>query len=386
MNWPYRGYRYCMAYGDIDVAADYGADPTWQAYSDAAFASAIAAASPGQTVGVPPGQYKVRAPIIVKPYVGLAGAPGTPLVASWAEYGSVIKPGPDWAQGGAPLNAVVLMLSQALGGYSTASEEQHFSHLMISGSALPAGQAVHGLASVDQVKRVQLREVHIARMTGDGVHQEYPQAQPDGWTAFHVFSRYNAGNGYTLRSADSNWTKCLATNSGADGWSLNTTANTQYNGCRSEWSAGNGYRYVCSNNRNAAGGITFTDCRTDRSAQNGFLVDQSAVGVPLLLTGCSFKRDGGAGGTTYAGLALRSYPAPVVVAGCVVFPGVNDDGSGVNGPYSGLKINSTKQALLSSCYIQGVNRAWTVDSSPRSCAACAWATGPTYAPVAISGP
>jgi hypothetical protein len=374
-----------MGYGDIDLVADYGADPTWATYSDTAFAEAIAAASPGQTIGVPPGLYKVRAPIVIKPYVGLAGGPGTPLVASWAEYGSVIKPGPDWSQGEAPLNAVLLLLGPAAGGYSTASEEQHLTHLLLSGSALPPGPSVHGLASLDDVKRVQLREVHIARMTGDGIRQEHPHAQPGGWTAFHVFSRYNAGSGYLLRSADSSWTKCLATNSGADGWNLDTTGNSQYNGCRSEWSGGQGYRYECNNDGTASGGVSFTGCHTDRSAQNGFLA-AGGSGVPLLLTGCSFKRDGAAGGTTYAGLALSGYPGPAVAAGCVVFPGVNDDGSGIPSPHNGLSIGGTERALLSGCYIQGHSRAWTVDSSPLVHTACAWAEGPTNARVIVAGP
>jgi hypothetical protein len=101
------------------------------------------------------------APVIAPPYVGSAGSPATPLVGSRAEYGSVIKPGPDWAQGDCPLNAVIVLLDQATGGYRTRSEEQHFRHLLLSGSALPAGQAVHGIASLDQVSRVQLREIHI---------------------------------------------------------------------------------------------------------------------------------------------------------------------------------------------------------------------------------
>ncbi len=159
-------------------------------------------------------------------------------------------------------------------GLPTRSEEQHFHHLMLSGSALPAGQTVHGIASLDQVCRVQLREVHIGRMTGDGIHQEYPHdpyIQPGGWTGWHVFSRYNAGHGYLLRSADSNWTKCLATNSGRDGWHIDTTGNTEYLGCRSEWSGQSGYWYSCRNNEVASGAVAFTGCRTDRSAGNGFL-------------------------------------------------------------------------------------------------------------------
>jgi hypothetical protein len=59
-------------------------------------------------------------------------------VGSRAEYGSVIKPGPDWARGDCPLNAVIVLLDQATGGYRSRSEEQHFRHLLLSGSALPA--------------------------------------------------------------------------------------------------------------------------------------------------------------------------------------------------------------------------------------------------------
>ena len=160
-----------MSYGDIDVVADCGADPTWRSYCDDAFAGAIARARPGQTIGIPAGIYKIRRPIIAPPYVGWAGSPGTALVGTWAEHGSVIKPGPDWDQGDSPLNAVFALLDRAIGGFATRSEEQHFHHLMLSGSALPAGQVVHGIASLDQVSRVQLREVHIGRMTGDGIHQ-----------------------------------------------------------------------------------------------------------------------------------------------------------------------------------------------------------------------
>ena len=89
--------------------------------------------------------YKTKGPIIAPPYVGWAGSPATPLVRSWAEYGSVIKPGPDRAQGDCPLNAVIVLLDQATGGYRIRSEEQHFRHLLLSGSA-PHGLLATGRA------------------------------------------------------------------------------------------------------------------------------------------------------------------------------------------------------------------------------------------------
>jgi hypothetical protein len=376
-----------MSYGDIDLVADFGADPTWQNYSDEAFAAAAHAARPGQTIGIPAGRYKVRRPILAPPYVGWAGSPATPLVASWAEYGSVIKPGPGWQQGESPLNAVFALLDQATGGYQVRSEEHHFCHLMISGSALPAGRPVHGIASLDRVARVQLREVHVARMTGDGIHQEYPREQPGGWTGLHVFSRYNAGHGFVLRSADSNWTKCLSTNSGGDGWHIDTTGNTEYLGCRSEWSGRSGYRYTCRNNRTAAGGVAFTACRTDRSTEHGFLA-AGGVPIPLSLTGCTFKRDGAGNDTAHAGICLSGFAGPVTVTGCQVFPGVNDDGSGSPSPHQAIGVTGGSRVILSGCYLHGDQRSWQCDrgSSVTHSGSTTWVRGATHAPVTVAGP
>jgi hypothetical protein len=369
------------------MVADCGADPTWRTYSDGAFAAAAGGAQPGETIGLPPGRYKTRGPIIAPPYVGWQGSPATPLVGTWAEYGSVIKPGPDWAQGDCPLNAAVVLLDQATGGYSTRSEEQHFRDLLISGSALPAGQTVHGIASLDQVSRVQLREVHVGRMTGDGIHQEYPSEQPGGWTGFHVFSRYNAGHGYLLRSADSNWTKCLSTNSGHDGWHLDTTGNTEYLGCRSEWSGWSGYRYTCRNNRTASGGVAFTGCRTDRSAGNGFLA-ADGVAIPLALTGCTFRRDAANNRTAYAGIRIRRFAGPVTITGCQVFPGVNDDATGRLTPYQAICVTGGSRAVLAGCYLQGRGRAGHADASSSLTydSTTTWAKGLTDSPVIVTGP
>src|SRR5690348_4165600 len=195
-------------------------------------------------------------------------------------------------------------------------------------------------------------EVHIGRMTGDGIRQEYPHdpyIQPGGWTGWHVFSRYNAGHGYLLRSADSNWTKCLATNSGRDGWHLDTTGNTEYLGCRSEWSGQSGYWYTCRNNEVASGAVAFTGCRTDRSAGNGFLAT-GGVAIPLALTGCTFKRDGANNRAAYAGIRVRRFAGPVTITGCQVFPGVNDDGSGRLTPHQAIRVTGGGRAVLAGCY------------------------------------
>jgi hypothetical protein len=307
------------------------------------------------------------------------------FVASWYHHGTVIKPSASWARGTAVMPAALLMVDQATGGYAGVSQEQKIAHLMIDGSALPRGTACHGIASFNSVRRVQLREVHVARMPGSGIYQHHPGAQPGGWTARHVWSRYNGGYGFYLRSADSNWTTCLATNSGLDGWRIHTTANTIYLGCRSEWSGGNGYTYACHNAGNSAGGVNFIGCTTDRSARHGFSAAGPA-GVPVNLAGCYFRRDGrnrDAGGGDYAALYLRGYPGVVNVSGTVFFPGVNDDGTGATSPQYGVYLaGGNKLVQFSGCLIHGASTAVFDDgtSTVHWDAATSFATGPTTSP------
>lgn len=352
-------------YGDIDVVADAGADPTWASYSDQAFSDAFAACSPGMTVGVPPGKYKTAGPIVVPPYIGLVGAKATPQCATWSEYGSVIKPASNWSQGSYPVPAAILMLDPVTGGYSGVSEEQRLESLLVSGAALPATFPVHGIASYRQVNRVQLNRVHVGRMPGDGVHQDYDDThQPDAWTASHVFSRYNLGRGFQLRSADSSWTKCLATNSGADNWWLDTVVNNQYIGCRSEWSGGHGYRYQCRNDNTGSGSTLFSGCSTDRSSRSGFLATSSGGtgAVPLLLSGCYFRRDGALGGSGFASLNVAAYGATIAATGCCAFPGLDDDGGGLLTPYFALRATGGARIQLSGGYWQGNDHCWFTDT------------------------
>jgi hypothetical protein len=203
----------------------------------------------------------------------------------------------------------------------------------------------------------------------------------------HVFSRYNAGHGFRLRSADSNWTKCLSTNSGQDGWHIDTTGNTEYLGCRSEWSGRSGYRYTCGNNQTAAGGVAFTGCRTDRSAGFGFAVD-GGLPIPLSLTGCTFKRDGASADPGCAGIGVRDFGGTITFTGCQVFPGLNDDGSGDVTPHQAIRLVRSSRTVLAGCYLQGYQRAWDTDRSSQVSydRTTTWAQGPTSSPVMVDGP
>jgi hypothetical protein len=367
----------------------YGADPTGVRDSTAAMTAALTAAPLGGTVYLPTGIYTTSAPLVVPPYVAIQGDPATSQVP-WVHAGSVIKPAASFSAGSYPVPAVILLLSQAAGGYPLASEEQKFRNIMISGEDLPAG--VHGIGCYGNVRRVQLRDILISRVTGNGIHQQSDPSgnQPDAWTAIHVFSRYNGGCGYFLRSADSNWTKCLSTNSGAEGWLINTTSNSLYIGCRSEHSGTVGYRYQCANNGQASGSVAFVGCSTDQSTTHGIELD-GPRGVPVLLSGCYLRRDGAnndAGGGGFAGVFANGYPGSVIMTGCAVFPGVDDNGAGTNSPQFGLKMTGSTYVQVSGCRFHAASTPVSDDGTNTAVVydgATSFATGLTSTPVSTPG-
>jgi hypothetical protein len=299
-----------------------------------------------------PGLYKITAPLVVVPYSAVTGPVRTTAVSE-ANYGAVIQPQAGFTSSAAPVssvvNAVFALLSESQGGYSTASEEQKIAHIMVDGSVAPSG--VCGMASYGSVSRVRMTDVLFSQMPGDGVqHNVASGAQPDSWTCFRVFSRYCGGIGFSLRSADSTWSGCLSTNSGAIGWFINTCGNSLFESCRSEHSGTLGWGYVCSNNAASSGGTMFVGCRTDQSTQHGFQAGgtiNSVVSfthaVPLLFVGCHFKRDGAngsAGGGGYAGFYNANYGGVITIAGLTIWPGVNDTTATAASPSTGQDITT----------------------------------------------
>ena len=134
-------------------------------------------------------------------------------------------------------------------------------------------------------------------------------------------------------------------------------------------------------------GVAFTGCRTDRSAGNGFLAT-GGVAIPLAVTGCTFKRDAANNHTAYAGIRIRRFAGPVIITGCQVFPGVNDDGTGDLTPYQAIRVTGGSRAVLAGCYLHGRQRAWHADGSSSVVydGITTWASGLTSDPVTVTGP
>jgi hypothetical protein len=319
----------------LNVVSGYDADPTGSRDSTADIQDALNAASPGQVVYMPTGTYLVSAPLAVPSGVVLLGDHGN--VLSLSGYGTVIAPGSGWAQGDAPAAGVIV--------FASGTEEQQVRDLMIDGSAGPA--VVHGIASAG-AQNVLVRDVYLCNVTGDGVIQN---SADDTWYADHVTVHQAGGSGFTVSSPDSVWLGCKALGCGTtgtyDGWSVTASHNSKFIGCASEWSSGNGYSCYSDFNGGGAGGLSFTACTTDRNAANGF--SHTALSTwPLLCCGCTFRRDGrngGSGGGGYAGIATSGAQQPLIVSGCVVLPGVDDDGTEANSPEYGLSVDSGSQVV-----------------------------------------
>ena len=246
------------------------------------------------------------------------------------------------------------------------------------------------MASWGSVGRVQLSEVHLARMGRTGLWQDWTEGQPDAWSGYKVFPRYNGGHGFRLRSAELNWTKCLQTNSGLNGWELFNCASTQFLGCRSEW-AGVRATTAPRERRQCCGGGAVLRLDHHRNSHNGFLIDGSGgAAVPLTLSGCVLRRDGSDGGNNRAGINVTGYfngstPATVALTGCEVHPGSNDDGSGKYPPTKRSGGRTTHASGRPAATDQSATTAGSKDSTSAIVATgCDFATGPVNAPVLVA--
>lgn len=203
----------------------------------------------------------------------------------------------------------------------------------------------------------------IAHSSGCGfnmVNDSFGQG-PDAVHLERVNVRYPGGAGFRhIKISDCTYYDCLCENGAADGFHIQNGSNGIWTACRSEHNAGNGYTYVSSSTSTGSGVARLVGCSSDRNEAYGiYITSSNGSGLPLVLSACAFRRDGrqgGAGGGAFAGIAISSYPGPVQISGCTVWPGVDDDGSGTPSPQYGLSLatNALKsQVAVAASYIQG---------------------------------
>ena len=172
--------------------------------------------------------------------------------------------------------------------------------------------------------------------------------------------RYAGGVGFNhIKISDCTYYDCLSENGSADGFYIQNGSNSVWTDCRSEHNGGNGYTYLCTSTSTGSGVARLVGCWSNQNDTGIYITSDNGSGLPLVLRACTFRRDsrqGNAGGGVFAGITISSYPGPVQISGCSVWPGVDDNGSGTPSPQYGLRLANnaaTSQVVVGASYIQG---------------------------------
>jgi hypothetical protein len=324
----------------------------------------------GKPAILPAGVLKTQFPIVIPPG-GIIRGNGANEVATYLDalFGTVIQPAATWKQGDCPANAVVACLGSDSGGYSTPSEEQKADRLMIDCHLLPGTGATantDGVQLFGGVARTHWERILVAQPPRYGFNPAGDQNSPGGSFRLERFNvRYAGSTGIVIfKTSDVTLRDCLTENCAGHGFDITNLSNGMLLNCRAEHNGsaalGNGFNYNCTNSSTGSGTAMFIACSTDRNEGNGIeIASTNNSGVPVQLTGCRFRRDGAngnAGGGSLAGIYIHNYPGAVCMDGTVVFPGVNDSGSGTNSPDIGLRIHSNSAngyVMGAACWFHG---------------------------------
>lgn len=341
----------------------------------------------GGIVKLSSGSFNTYAPIVLHPTVTLMGQHGDQVFnATQALVGSYIKPQNTFVG-----SAVISLLGQTAGGYSSKSAEQRLFNITIDGSNSAA--SVHGIQASDYVHGVILRDVAIRQTTGKGIYTFTENtSQPFSWTLSRVVVDNAADVGvHLIDHVDCTMVDVLVTGSGGNNYVFSNMPNSRIIGCRSEWSDAHGF-YVTGNygTGQGSGGLVMAGCSTDRNNFNGIFIDATG-NAPIVLEGLMTRRDGRnntAGGGSYAGVKVTAATTPVLIGDWSCYPGVDDNGVGVNSPQYGLSAANSTLIQVDNVYLHantsGLNDGGG-NTHLRTGANVTYATGPTTTPVLSFG-
>lgn len=319
--------------------------------------AALTACPAGGVVYLPAGVYRTSAPIQVPPFVTLRGTHGGGEAQSTSSpTPACIKPLASFAG-----NAVIQILDQQLGGYSTLASEVKIENVTVDGSAVPGGTAVDGIRATGQVQHLQIRDVQLRQMTGKGINTAFNAGAPPGPQApfcLHferVSVLWAASHGVVCNnSTDSTFYDVYVLGCSGFGWYISGADNSMWVACRAEWSTLDGFNLAGGNGVQA-----FIGCATDRNGQNGISVPASSDTGTILLSGCHLKRDGKTSTTAgYAGLKVASSSRKVVADNLITTTGANDDGSGNTTPQYGVSATGSAYVTVASGVLTAVSAGW----------------------------
>ncbi|WP_328657859.1 right-handed parallel beta-helix repeat-containing protein [Streptomyces sp. NBC_00334] len=338
---------------------DFGAKGDNVTDDTAAIQAALDACLMGGIVYLPAGGYRTSAPLTIPPAVTLQSTHTNLMtVVGLTDPFCYIKPLATFEG-----TAVILLLDEIDGGYSTISAEHRILNVMIDGADLVA-TGVDGIRARGNIQNVGLRDVSIRRVTGAGVHTEFNGGfYPYSWRLHRVMVDNCGWHGAVFEvMTDITLVDCQAIGNGASGFEISNAANSQMVACRAEWNVGSGIHLTGDwAAGTGSGGMLVGDCSTDRNGQHGVLVDATGS-PPIQIENLLTRRDGrngGAGGGGYAGLACDGATVPVIVGLVTCYPGVDDDGSQENSPQYGARFTGCTYVSVDAGFLHADTAGWS---------------------------
>lgn len=327
---------------------------SWDAIQDA-----LNTAPMGGIVYLPAGAWRTSQPLTIPPAVTLMGTHTNLMaVVGLVDPPCYIKPLEAFTG-----TAVIELLDQAEGGYSTISAEHRILNVMIDGSDLTA-PGIDGIGAKGNIQNVGLRDVTIRRVTGAGINTQFNAGFfPYSWRLHRVMTDNCGWHGFAVQvMTDITMIDCQAIGNGANGFEINNAANSQAIGCRAEWNTANGF-HITGNwaTGTGSGGMLLGDCSTDRNGYNGVLVDATG-NPPIQIENLHTRRDGrngGGGGGGYAGLKVDGATLPVLVGMVTCYPGVDDDGTQTNSPQYGARFEDSAYVAVASGFLHAATAGWS---------------------------
>ncbi|MFE7128966.1 glycosyl hydrolase family 28-related protein [Streptomyces sp. NPDC057617] len=337
---------------------DYGAQGDNTTDDTAAIQAALAACQMGGIVYLPAGAYRTSAPLTIPPAVTLMGTHSNLMtVPNLTDPPCYIKPLPSFVG-----EAVIMLLDELLGGYSTISAEHRILSVMIDGQDLEV--TADGLQAKGNIQNVVLRDLTIRQVTGNGIYTgENGGFFPYSWRCHRVMLDNNAGHGLSVQvMTDISLIDCQAIGNFATGFEINNAANSQMIGCRAEWNGNHGIHLTGDwATGTGSGGMLVGDCSTDRNGFNGLLVDATG-NPPIQISNLHTRRDGrngGAGGGNFAGLACDGATVPILVEAVTCYPGTDDNGSMANSPQFGARFSDCEYVSVTSGFLHANDAGWS---------------------------
>lgn len=326
-------------------------------------ATLSAAISQGATVLMAPGQWWVNAPLVLPAYSKLKALNGNILDSSGAG-GVVVNRAAGWAQGSAPQNGMIVPDGLECGVEGVSIHCQW-----------PSGLGVSGIFG-NNADNFKGRDIAVM----GGAEYGFTFSGGLAWRLQRCMATQCYSHGFNGIPTDSDYVDCIGSANTGDGFLVKNPINSRLIGCRAEWNTGYGYEVTGDNT--ATGGGALTGCSTDRNVESGLIVNGPTGSWPLLVSELVLRRDG-SNGTSAGLLVTATTTTPVIIAGLTVFPGYNDNGTGTEGPVTGVSVQAgATYVAISTALVHAVTTA--VSGTITQARSVATRTGSWSAPSAVS--